>query len=79
MSSLPQDAAGYEALSAGFRWRVPERFNIGVEVCDRVFNLDLVHDFRLSPAQAMASSRALHVPMRPPLRWVAPYSIVLPR
>jgi acetyl-CoA synthetase len=35
VSSLPQDAAGYEALRAGFRWRVPERFNIGVDVCDR--------------------------------------------
>ena len=25
----------YDALAADFRWRVPERYNIGVDVCDR--------------------------------------------
>ena len=28
-------AASYEALVAGFRWPVPQRYNIGVDVCDR--------------------------------------------
>jgi acetyl-CoA synthetase len=28
-------AATYEGLVAGFRWRVPEHYNIGVDVCDR--------------------------------------------
>ncbi len=28
-------AATYEELVAGFRWRVPEHYNIGVDVCDR--------------------------------------------
>jgi acyl-CoA synthetase (AMP-forming)/AMP-acid ligase II len=31
---LPQ-CRSYEEISRAFRWRVPERFNIGVEVCDR--------------------------------------------
>jgi acetyl-CoA synthetase len=30
-----QQAASYEALIAGFRWQVPELYNIGVDVCDR--------------------------------------------
>jgi acetyl-CoA synthetase len=28
-------AESYEALVAGFRWPVPDRYNIGVDVCDR--------------------------------------------
>src|SRR5471030_1655742 len=28
-------AASYEALIAGFRWQVPELYNIGVDACDR--------------------------------------------
>jgi acetyl-CoA synthetase len=28
-------AASYDDLRAGFRWRVPARFNMGVDVCDR--------------------------------------------
>jgi acetyl-CoA synthetase len=28
-------AESYEALVAGFRWPVPQRYNIGVDVCDR--------------------------------------------
>jgi acetyl-CoA synthetase len=28
-------APDYESLVAGFRWRIPERYNIGVDVCDR--------------------------------------------
>jgi len=28
-------AATYEELVADFRWRVPEHYNIGVDVCDR--------------------------------------------
>ena len=30
-----QVAESYEALRAGFRWQVPERYNIGVDVCDK--------------------------------------------
>ncbi|WP_106754386.1 acyl-CoA synthetase [Pannonibacter carbonis] len=32
--ALPS-ADSYQALRDGFRWRVPERFNIGVAICDR--------------------------------------------
>lgn len=28
-------AATYEAFRSGFRWRIPERYNIAVDVCDR--------------------------------------------
>lgn len=28
-------ATSYEALDAAFRWQVPDRYNIGVDVCDR--------------------------------------------
>lgn len=28
-------AASYDALTAGFRWQVPELYNIGIDVCDR--------------------------------------------
>src|SRR4051812_11323060 len=28
-------APDYDSLVAAFRWRVPERYNIGVDVCDR--------------------------------------------
>jgi acetyl-CoA synthetase len=28
-------AASYEAVAGGFRWQVPELYNIGVDVCDR--------------------------------------------
>src|SRR5215203_3575742 len=28
-------APDYESLVAGFRWKIPERYNIGVDVCDR--------------------------------------------
>jgi acetyl-CoA synthetase len=28
-------AADYDSLVAAFRWRIPERYNIGVDVCDR--------------------------------------------
>ncbi|ALA17486.1 MULTISPECIES: acyl-CoA synthetase [unclassified Chelatococcus] len=29
------DIRDYDALVAGFRWRIPERYNIGVDCCDR--------------------------------------------
>ena len=29
------DADSYAALASDFRWQVPERYNIGVDVCDR--------------------------------------------
>ncbi len=29
------DIRDYAALVAGFRWRIPERYNIGVDCCDR--------------------------------------------
>ena len=29
------DIRDYERLRAAFRWRVPERYNIGVDCCDR--------------------------------------------
>ncbi len=28
-------AESYEELRAGFRWAVPARYNIGVDVCDK--------------------------------------------
>ena len=28
-------AASYDELRARFRWRVPQRYNIGVDVCDK--------------------------------------------
>ncbi|WP_336485928.1 acyl-CoA synthetase [Methylobacterium nigriterrae] len=28
-------APDYESLRAGFRWRIPDRYNMGVDVCDR--------------------------------------------
>lgn len=34
MSSWPDDIAGYDSLHREFRWRIPERFNIGVACCD---------------------------------------------
>jgi acetyl-CoA synthetase len=34
MSTLP-DIRDYDALHRAFRWQIPERYNIGVEVCDR--------------------------------------------
>ena len=27
--------SSYETLAAGFAWRIPERYNIGVDVCDK--------------------------------------------
>src|SRR5260370_38420454 len=32
---MRNEAASYEELVGGFRWRVPEFYNIGVDVCDR--------------------------------------------
>ena len=34
-------AASYEAARAQHRWRIPERFNMGVAVCDRRRQRDL--------------------------------------
>ena len=31
---LPK-ADSYSALASDFRWQVPDRYNIGVDVCDR--------------------------------------------
>lgn len=28
-------APDYDSLVAAFRWRIPARYNIGVDVCDR--------------------------------------------
>ena len=42
---LPQ-AASYEALTAAFRWQVPEHYNIGVDACDKWAGTDrlaLIH------------------------------------
>ena len=30
-----QRGEGYEEVYSGFRWELPERFNIGVAACDR--------------------------------------------
>src|SRR5215207_4151756 len=30
-----EPAPDYDSLVAAFRWRIPERYNIGVDVCDR--------------------------------------------
>ena len=32
---FPRDASTYDGLAGGFRWQVPERFNIGWDVCGR--------------------------------------------
>ncbi|MFA7291362.1 MAG: AMP-binding protein [Rhodocyclaceae bacterium] len=32
---LQSSAAGYAAIRDGFRWEVPERYNIGVDICGR--------------------------------------------
>ena len=34
------DARNYDALVRDFRWRVPDRYNIGVDVCDRWADVD---------------------------------------
>ncbi len=34
------DAGNYDALVRNFRWRVPDRYNIGVDVCDRWADVD---------------------------------------
>jgi acetyl-CoA synthetase len=47
----------YDRLAAAFRWRIPERYNIGVDVCDRwaareperVAVLDVAPDGRVAP------------------------------
>jgi len=31
---LPHDATSYDDLSGRFRWEIPDRFNIGVAICD---------------------------------------------
>ena len=28
-------ASDYDSLVSGFHWQIPERYNIGVDVCDR--------------------------------------------
>ena len=35
MLQVPRDIQDFERLSAAFRWEVPERYNIGVDVCDK--------------------------------------------
>jgi acetyl-CoA synthetase len=34
-NTMLRQADGYEATRAGFRWQIPERYNIAVDVCDR--------------------------------------------
>ena len=39
-------AATYEALTAQFRWQIPEHYNIGVDACDKWARTDktaLIH------------------------------------
>jgi acetyl-CoA synthetase len=31
----PQDARDFERIAAAFSWDLPERYNIGVDVCDK--------------------------------------------
>ena len=35
MPAMLQPATDYAALAGGFRWAVPERFNVGTDVVDR--------------------------------------------
>ena len=63
----------YDRLVAAFRWRIPERYNIGVDVCDRwavrdparVAILDVARDGRIAPvtygALREASNRLANV------------------
>jgi acetyl-CoA synthetase len=34
------DIRDYDALRSAFRWAIPERYNIGVDVCDRWAAID---------------------------------------
>ena len=63
----------YDRLFAAFRWRIPQRYNIGVDVCDRwaardparVAILDVARDGRIAPvtygALREASNRLANV------------------
>ncbi|KAF1042149.1 MAG: hypothetical protein GAK35_02892 [Herbaspirillum frisingense] len=32
---LPTTPQRYEEIASGFRWNIPEHYNIGVDVCDK--------------------------------------------
>ena len=60
----------YDSLVAAFRWRIPQRYNIGVDVCDRwaaadparVAILDVARDGRVAPVTYGALREALEPP-----------------
>ncbi|MDO9428591.1 MAG: AMP-binding protein [Methylobacterium sp.] len=51
-------ASDYDALVSGFAWDIPERFNIGVDVCDRWAGIEpdraAIHD--VSPSGAVTTT-----------------------
>jgi len=47
-------ARGYHALYRSFRWQVPARYNIGVDVCDRWAELEPGRTARLGKFQVRA-------------------------
>jgi acetyl-CoA synthetase len=73
LATMLPEIRDYDRLVAAFRWRIPERYNIGVDVCDRwatrdparVAILDVAPDGRIAPvtygALREASNRLANV------------------
>ena len=73
LATMLPEIRDYDRLFAAFRWRIPQRYNIGVDVCDRwaardparVAILDVARDGRVAPvtygALREASNRLANV------------------
>ncbi len=73
LATMLPEIRDYDRLFAAFRWRIPQRYNIGVDVCDRwaardparVAILDVAPDGRIAPvtygALREASNRLANV------------------
>ena len=73
LATMLPEIRDYDRLVAAFRWRIPQRYNIGVDVCDRwaarnparVAILDVARDGRIAPvtygALREASNRLANV------------------
>jgi len=73
LATMLPEIRDYDRLVAAFRWRIPQRYNIGVDVCDRwaardparVAILDVAPDGRIAPvtygALREASNRLANV------------------
>ena len=73
LATMLPEIRDYDRLFAAFRWRIPQRYNIGVDVCDRwaardparVAILDVARDGRIAPvtygALREASNRLANV------------------